>query len=173
MGYSTDFFGRFELNKKLDDETNELLVGLSTTRRMKRDVGPEYGVEGEFYFDGQGSWGQDNDSTVIDHNQPPSTQPGLWCQWRPTEDRLNIEWDEAEKFYHYVEWIDYIIQKILKPKGYKLNGAVKWIGDDRDDRGVIDINDNVISIGSPTDEMLYRTYESKYDTSEEKISMEF
>ncbi len=36
MGYTTDFTGAFKLNKPLDDETYNLLVGLATTRRIKR-----------------------------------------------------------------------------------------------------------------------------------------
>jgi hypothetical protein len=34
MGYTTDFYGQFKLNKKLDDVTYTLLQGLGTTRRI-------------------------------------------------------------------------------------------------------------------------------------------
>lgn len=173
MGYTTDFQGQFNIDHSLDDDTYNLLVGLSTTRRMKRTLGPEYGVDGEFYFDGIGYMGQDHDPSIVNHNEPPSTQPGLWCQWRPTDDRMHIEWNEVEKFYRYIEWIDYIIQKILKPKGYRLNGEVEWRGEDPDDRGIIRIHDNTITLGEIVEDWTYRSYESKYKTEEKRIDMEF
>lgn len=147
MGYTTDFDGIFKLNKKLDDETYSFLKKLATTRRMKRKMGSEYGVEGEFFVDGgKGDFGQEKDPTVIDGNRPPSTQPSLWCGWTPTNDRMGIKWDEGEKFYEYIEWIKYIIDKILKPKGYKLTGDIVWVGEDRDDLGKIEIKNNKITV---------------------------
>ena len=132
------------MDKKLDSKTLEFLIKLANTRRMKRNVGPEYGTEGEFYVDGSGFMGQGEDDNVLNRNQPPSTQPGLWCQWVPTEDGTQIVWDGGEKFYYYVEWIQYIINKVLAPRGYKLNGSVSYEGEDRDDFGVIVVKDNVV-----------------------------
>jgi hypothetical protein len=113
---------------------------------MARNVDPKYGVEGEFYFDGKGYCGQDDDPTVIDHNRPPETQPGLWCQWQLGEDGTTIVWDGGEKFYNYIEWIEYIIEKILKPRNYRLNGEVEWHGEEYDDIGKIVIKDNVVIV---------------------------
>lgn len=144
MGYTTEFEGQFDLNKKLDDETYEFLNKLATTRRMARSVDAKYGVEGEFYVSGGGYYGQADEDNVINHNRPPKTQPSLWCQWVPTADGLHIEWDECEKFYNYVEWIIYIIEKILKPRGYILNGSVRWRGESFDDSGTIEISDNMV-----------------------------
>ena len=90
--------------------------------------------------------GQDREASVIDYNRPPKTQPGLWCQWRPTNDRLHIEWDEGEKFSAYVEWIEYIIENVLKPKGYTLSGEVKWFGDRLGDVGTITVEGNAVAI---------------------------
>jgi len=88
MGYTTEFYGRLRLNKPVNDETKWILDNLNQTRRMKRNAGPEFGVEGEFYFG--------IDGNVIDRNNPPNTQPGLWCQWCLTEDRQSIVWDGGE-----------------------------------------------------------------------------
>ena len=145
MGYTTYFDGQFDLDKPLDDETYEFLVKFNETRRMKRDVPDKYGIEGEFYVNGCLA-GQDVEDNVIDSNKPPSTQPGLWCQWVPTKDKKAIVWDEGEKFYDYIEWIEYLIEKILAPRGYVLNGIVKWEGDDCSDQGKIEITDNVVKI---------------------------
>jgi len=146
MGYTTDFWGEFDIDKPLDDETYELLIGLNETRRVARDVGPEFGTEGEFYVKGTGFKGQGEDSSIIDNNKPPSTQPGLWCQWRPTEDRTYIEWDGDEKFYQYEEWLEYLIEKILKPRGYSLTGRISWQGEETDDMGTLDVLDNEIRV---------------------------
>ena len=146
MGYTTDFEGEFTLNKKLDKETHEFLNKLNDTRRMKRKLDAKYGVDGEFFVDGEGFEGQTEDDSVIDGNQPPSTQPSLWCQWKPSEDGMSIKWDYAEKFYSYVEWIEYIVNAILAPKGYVLNGEVTWQGEEQGDIGKIIIEDNQIAV---------------------------
>lgn len=146
MGYTTDFEGMFNLNKKLDDETHQFLTKLSDTRRMKRKLGPEFGIEGELYVDGGGMAGQAQEASIVDYNRPPCTQPSLWCDWTPTKDGMHIQWNGGEKFYCYVEWIQYIINKVLKPKGYALNGEVEWQGEDHEDMGKIVIRDNIITI---------------------------
>ena len=145
MGYTTDFEGSFNITPVLSQKDNEFLTKFSETRRMARNVGPEYGIEGEFYVDGTGWAGQDSDTTVINYNRPPSTQPGLWCQWVPTDDGSELVWDGGEKFYNYVEWLDYLIDKILAPRGYTLNGECQWFGENRDDVGVIIVENNKVT----------------------------
>lgn len=148
MGYTTDFTGSFRVDKKLDDATFELLKGLSSTRRMARKgLDKTMGIEGEFFVDGKGFAGQDDDASVVDHNRPPSTQPGLWCQWAPVreDDGDYICWDGGEKFYEYVEWIQYLIKSVLAPRGYTITGVVKWQGEEMDDRGKLTITKNKIT----------------------------
>jgi hypothetical protein len=145
MGYTTDFEGGFNITPVLSQKDNEFLTKFSETRRMARRVGPEYGIEGEFYVDGTGWAGQDSDKNVINYNRPPSTQPGLWCQWIPTDDGSELVWNGGEKFYNYVEWLDYLIDKILAPRGYTLNGECQWFGEERDDVGVIIVKNNVVT----------------------------
>jgi hypothetical protein len=143
MGYTTEFSGKFNLNKRLDDETYNLLVGLAATRRMKRNM-LNYGVDGEFYVGSRENFGQNDDPTIVDRNTPPRTQPGLWCQWVPTKDGMSIEWDGNEKFYYYTEWIKYLIKSILGPRGYILNGTVSYQGEDSSDNGEIIITNNIV-----------------------------
>lgn len=137
MGYSTDFNGSFKINKPVDEDTAILLRGLNATRRMKRDIGG-YGIDGEFYI-------EDETYGVVNYNVPPSTQPGLWCQWMLVSDDT-IMWDGGEKFYNYVEWIEYIINSVLKPRGYVLNGEVEWVGEDSEDIGKIVVKDNMVDV---------------------------
>jgi hypothetical protein len=156
MGYTTTFEGEFELDRVLDEQTDQFLNKLATTRRTKRqnDLLPKsgfekygfssWGVEGEFYVDGSGSYGQGKDSSVVDYNGPPSTQPGLWCQWVLTEDKKHIVWDDGEKFYNYIEWLEYIISSVLIPRKYVLNGIVDWEGEEHNDFGQIKVENNCI-----------------------------
>ena len=155
MGYDTTFDGVFKLDKPLATEHALYLKKFSETRRMRRDstkaaelsdpvreaVGLEIGNQGEFYVGADGFMGQDRDESILDYNYPPSTQPGLWCQWVPSQDGTGIEWDCNEKFYHYIQWLSYIIVNFLKPWGYVLNGKVCWRGEDFEDTGAIIVED--------------------------------
>lgn len=154
MGYTTEFEGRIELDKPLTEELFTFLIKFNHTRRMKRN--PEklkemgftgdYGVEGEFFVDGDEPFGQGPDDSILDYNQPPRTQPGLWCQWVPTEDRNGIEWDGNEKFYHAGEWMLYLIDHILKPAGYVANGVIHAQGEFDDDAWDLCVMDNVVFV---------------------------
>jgi hypothetical protein len=145
MGYTTDFTGEFKITPQLKTADKEFLTKLSTSRRMKRCVGPEYGIEGEFYVAGadDDNFGQEDKTGIIDYNTPPRTQPGLWCQWTPTEEGDALVWDGGEKFYNYVGWLQYLIIW-LKERGYEVNGKVRWAGESSGDSGVILVKNNVI-----------------------------
>jgi len=166
MGYTTSFNGEFKIDRPVDDETRKLLEGLNKTRRMKRDVAKlgkrvykkaratksdieqwakEFGDEGEFWVGDINNTDEIGTSDIIDYNKPPRNQPSLWCQWMIEADIQIIRWDGGEKFYHYTEWIEYIIEKILNPRGYKLNGAVTWQGEDDEDAGQIEIVNNKVN----------------------------
>lgn len=147
MGYTTEFKGTFKLDRKASEEVTRLLKGLNETRRMKRNVDEDkYGIEGEFYFNHDDFFGQTHEDNIIDYNEPPRTQPGLWCEWRLNEDGVTIEWDGAEKFYSYAEWLTYIINKVLKPHDYVLNGKTYWQGEDPDDIGTIEVINNEVLV---------------------------
>jgi len=120
------------------------LLSSITRVEWKESCLRKYGVDGEFYVEGDGFKGQDDDNSVVDHNSPPSTQPGLWCQWTPNKDGTAIVWDENEKFYDYVTWLQYIVKNFLAPKGYILNGAVEWTGEEHKDTGKIIVTNNII-----------------------------
>jgi hypothetical protein len=159
MGYSTDFHGEFNCEPALADSHRLFLKKFAETRRMKRDsakaenmddplreeVALEIGEEGAFYVGGEG-YAMNIDGSVLDHNRPPEGQPGLWCQWVPNETGSAIEWDEGEKFYHYAEWLQYIIDNFLDRWGYMLNGQVKWQGEDASDFGIIKVQDSVMEV---------------------------
>lgn len=135
-----------------------------------------YGVDGEYFVGGGGFAGQDRDDSIIDYNTPPGQissnsdvnrydddryeknykriingecQPSLWLQWEITNENT-LEWDGGEKFYSYVEWLEYLIKHFFEPWGVKLNGEIEWCGEDVSDKGLIKVNDNIVKIGKPT-----------------------
>lgn len=152
MGYTTEFEGCFHLDKPLTAAQKDYINRFAETRRMKRNpallpedpfcksVGLPLGSHGEFFVAATGFMGQDENASVMDFNTPPAGQPGLWCQW--VTDGETIFWDGGEKFYHYVQWIKYMISNFFIPWGYKLNGTVEWQGEEPSDRGDIIITDN-------------------------------
>jgi len=146
MGYTTDFYGKFELNKKLDDKLHQFLTKFSASRRVMRTLPTEYGIDGEFFVDGYRGFGtiDANKDSIVDYNTPPYTQPGLWCQWTPSDDGMSIEWDGGEKFYNYREWLLYIIQNFLHPNGYILNGVIAYKGESSGDYGDLVVQDNIL-----------------------------
>jgi hypothetical protein len=118
MGYTTNFDGVFKFNKPLDKTMIDFLIKFSETRHCSEE----------------------------NHNKPPLGQPGLWCQWTPSSDGTQLVWDGGEKFYNYIEWLEYLIDNVLTPKGYKLTGDVRWRGEDFDDIGVISVKDSKIGV---------------------------
>jgi hypothetical protein len=167
MGYTTNFEGAFQIKGNVSQDKVDYINKLNETRRMQRDVTklfetfkgehghptptgdtPEeiYGSEGEFFVGGTGFMGQTNDKTIINYNRKPSTQPGLWCQWRIEDNKL--VWDEGEKFYYYVEWLSYLIKNFFERWGWLLTGRIAWQGEEMGDMGVIFLKDNEMIVHS-------------------------
>ena len=166
MGYTTYFEGEFKLSRPMQPEHMAYLKAFADSRRVIRDrtitatipdpireaVGLPVGEEGEYHVADldDGSIANDNDllaaTGVVDSDAPPGTQPGLWCDWVPADDGAAIVWNGGEKFYNYVEWLEWLIRHLLAPWGYVLNGTVGWFGEDPDDQGKIVVNDNKLRI---------------------------
>lgn len=128
-----------------------------------------YGKDGEFFVMDDGNSGQSRDASIIDYNIPPGqvlrgdknypntfeenqrrikeglSQPSLWCQWVIDEDN-ELVWDGGEKFYYYIEWLQYLITNFFQPWGVLLNGEIEWVGEDRNDIGKIIVLDNIITV---------------------------
>lgn len=163
MGYDTTYEGQFKLDRPLSEAQVDYLMKFRDTRRMKRDpeklknvpdpireaVGLPIGHDGAYFVGYDKNLGQDETPDIINYNSPPKGQPSLWCQWIPQCPRSDfdvIEWDGGEKFDGDVEWIEYLIEHFLAPWGYTLNGEVKWWGEDREDFGIICIENNNVTI---------------------------
>jgi hypothetical protein len=138
VDYKTEFQGCFRINKPLDESTYTFLRNFSFCERIGLDtLENKFGVEGEFY------------NTPKNHinslNRPPRTQPNFRCNWTIAPDKQTVVWNQDKNFEDYVQWIEYIISKILAPRGYELNGIVQWRGERFDDNGTIKIENNVVN----------------------------
>ena len=172
MGYTTEFNGSFRLSKTATPEQVKYINLFAYTRRMRRNnkvlfelykgkfgligcdkkvkngtaIPNDYGIDGEFFCRDDNDFGQSKDSSIIDFNGPPKTQPGLWCKWELSEDGKELKWNEVEKFYGYTLWLKYLIEKFFIPWGIELNGRVRFQGEDSNDFGTITIIKNKISL---------------------------
>jgi hypothetical protein len=160
MGYTTEFTGQLTIVPQLQTEQIQYLQTFNKTRRMMRDteklenvpdsirnaVNLPLGMQGAYFVGYPNNYGQDRSLDVLDYNNPPTTQPGLWCKWTVTDDGHFLEWDEREKFYDYIEWLQYLIDNFFKKWNYVLNGTITWEGEDNSDMGRIVVIDNEIQI---------------------------
>lgn len=142
---------------------------------IREKAGLPLGNDGEYFIglpeDISAGWGygQDNSKGLLDTNTPPGqiagfgnwnendrlvangkAMPGLWCQWTVDKsldgNEFTLEWDGGEKFYSYVEWLQYVINHFIAPWGYWLNGQVNWQGEDSGDIGMIVVKNNIITV---------------------------
>jgi hypothetical protein len=152
MGYTTEFQGSFKFSKKPTPDQLDYLDRFARSHRVQRDVvklkelyGGKYGLDGEYGEQGEYfAIYYSNDDPTVTYYSPPASQPGVFCQWVvfPTGNRLG--WDGGEKFYHYIEWLEYLIKHFFTRWDIQLNGEVEWQGERSDDRGVIIVLDNVV-----------------------------
>jgi len=117
---------------------------------------------GPLFVKGEGAYGQGaGPDEVLNHNGSDPDQPGLWCQWIPSDDGTEIMWDDGEKFYYSAEWMAYIV-RLLSDKAYiqahinedprlknftcdhKVNGEIYCDGEESDDNWKIKVTDNVV-----------------------------
>lgn len=159
MGYDTTFDGSIRIEPPLNASEISFLTDFAESRRMHRTKGP-------LFVGGGGFHGQDNEADVLNNNRPDPDQPGLWCQWVPTDDGTALEWDGGEKFYESPQWMKYIIEKLLAPsaQGYVarhvnedprllhftfnhvLNGEIEAQGEESNDRWWLVVKDNVVGV---------------------------
>lgn len=82
------------------------------------------------------------------HEDGYKSKPSIWLQWvvESYQDTDYLVWDGSEKFYNYIEWLEYLIQYFFKPNKLSISGMVRWRGEEFDDMGTIIIEDNEIEI---------------------------
>jgi hypothetical protein len=150
MGYRTYFEGSISITPPLSHEEIAYLKTFAGTRRMNRREGPYFAKD-------DGDLGQSRTPGIINFNEPPEGQPGLWCQWVPTDDGTELEWDGGERFYDAPEWMMYLIDHFLRPDclaalkvpgivgGHILNGTIKAQGEEMNDRWLLIVKNNKVT----------------------------
>ena len=80
----------------------------------------------------------------------PNGKPSIWLGWEIIEEDGThyLEWDGGEKFYNYIEWLEYVIKYVFKGWGLVLNGRIEWRGEDWDDHGYIEVGNNNVTASS-------------------------
>ena len=75
-------------------------------------------------------------------------------------------WDRGEKFYNYIEWLEYIIENFVKTQDkLKVNGYLVYMGEDVHDIGIIEVKNNRVKKYSCKRTKL-EDLEKVYDTPE-------
>ena len=171
-----DYINRIASTRRMQRDVNKLMElhkgeHGNPFAKDKTNADEVYGFKGEYFAKDDGRMGQTEDETVIDGNAASGEvawrdyngdwdlrtkleteinadiikQPGLWCQWR-LEDESTLAWDGGEKFYSYIEWLQYLTIHFFEPWGIKLNGEVTWEGEESGDVGKIVVTDNVVEV---------------------------
>jgi hypothetical protein len=155
MGYTTTFEGVIHVEPPLNEQEVSYLQRFSESRRMNRRNGP-YFIDPE--DENRGIWDVAED--VIDHNEPPRGQPGLWCGWTVSNDGKYVLWDGGEKFYYSAKWMKYLIDHFLMHRAlgmgaselegftfnHTLNGTIEAQGEEASDRWLLIVEDNVVKV---------------------------
>jgi len=71
----------------------------------------------------------------------PMPVPAGYNQWQLTQGRRGLEWDGGEKFYHYVEWLQYLLDHVLAPVDVSLTGCVQYQGESIGDTGTLTVEE--------------------------------
>ncbi len=115
MGYTTNFEGRLNFNRVLSvTELRELQALVDYSQQDK-----------EF-------------------SKYAETHPDSYNQWEPTSDGLGLQWNGGEKFYEYVEWLEWLAEYYFEPRNIRLNGILRYQGEEIGDVGRIEIKDNAV-----------------------------
>lgn len=185
MGYDTYLYGEIDISPAIPDTLAEYINKFCETRRMKRDVSKlqakfnggqgyygDYGIEGAYFVGGSGCAGQDIDETVIDGNKPPEGVPEIWMDYLKINSNSNaIVTNDETRSYHIEESIKYVIDHFIAPTGSLCNGEIECVGQDRDDRFAIVVEDNVVSTIDMNPTTLLRQLEVKRTQIQEAINL--
>jgi hypothetical protein len=164
MGYDTTFEGEFIISPPLDKNQVAYVQAFNRQRHMRRDlralrklpnpvrtnVGLPLGDEGVFWIDDPDSHGiRGQNFKELPGLDPPERgpkgidpriqMPGIWCQWTCSDDGTRLYWDDGEKFYEYIAWLDWMIRQLFKRWRRELIGEVNWWGEEPSDFGIIEM----------------------------------
>lgn len=139
MGYTTTFQGKFKFSQQLTlNQFNEL-----------KDL-----YERNFSLS--------MDTMLRKHKLSQHDQ----LQWVPDKHGHFLEWDGGEKFYNYVEWLEFLIANCFYHWNVILDGKVFFQGESSDDSGFIEIVNNNITVKTVANMMVELNTVSENDIQE-------
>lgn len=167
QGDVTVFDGYFQIDRPLDEDTVDIIDGLAGGLCLARNVeklakalrmGVQeckrlYGQEGQYYL------GEDETSVLparprrFENNDFTGQPPYSCLRWEYHTEDNTIRADDIEKFYCYQEWITLLVEEVLAPRGYIVNGTVRY--ENRADR--------YEGYDSETDEYIHPEEEEDFD----------
>lgn len=159
MSYRVTYDGTLSVEPPLNPAEIKALNAFGESRRIRTTAGP---------LDSR-----DLESThpdVIDYNEPPEGQPGMWCDVRVSEDGTKLTVDESGEPGDITPWVEYLIDHLLKPDAvfssvpgevgqkdllrqftfnHVVSGEMKCVGEDGD-VWAIRVRDNAVSQVKPS-----------------------
>lgn len=84
-------------------------------------------------------------SQTQQYSKYADTHPNSYNQWAPTYDGMGLEWDGGEKFYNYIEWLEWLITYYFAPRSITLNGVLQYQGEEISDVGYIEVVNNKVT----------------------------
>jgi len=162
MGYNTDFWGSISVTPPLNEHEINYLLQFAECGPGSAPTGP-YAVSSRDRCD---DTAQGSPARLSAAQDAPSSA----CQWIPSDDGTELEYDQQEKFYESTVWMAYLIDTFLKPGAtvqhdlahripdweypeelehftfdHLCNGEVDAQGEDSPDRWRLVVRDNVVS----------------------------
>lgn len=162
MGYNTDFWGSISITPPLNEHEINYLRQFAERDFMSTTTGP-YAVSNRARWD-EADQASPSGLSAAQH------APGSACQWIPSDDGTELEYDQQEKFYESTIWMAYLIDTFLKPGAtaqhdlahripgwiypeelqhftfdHACNGEIDAQGEDSDDRWRLVVRDNLVS----------------------------
>jgi hypothetical protein len=122
MGYNVYYRGEIQISPPLTKEHADVVLAFAKSERTQ--------LTEAIY------------KSIAD--SPAPDLPGYADLFELSEDRCLILPDETESRHGLRLWLVLLIEHVLEPLAYVLNGEVSWTADEDDDRGTIYVKDNVI-----------------------------
>lgn len=139
-------------NKKMAKSFYNTLMAFCKTRHYKRS-GKEQ--EDLLYIDpndneapdwrtlySKQNWNNAIPVEIMNYSTVANGAPSLYCHWKPSCDRMGLEFDGCEKAENLLEWLLFLIQYFIKPNGYSISGEI--VISYKDDCNTIVIENNEI-----------------------------
>lgn len=74
-----------------------------------------------------------------DHGAPLGA-PNSYLQWAPSADGTRLAWNGSEKFYDYDVWLAWLAANWFLPRGYTVQGQVRFQGEEIGDTGTLSLS---------------------------------